>query len=136
MFAIFAASQIPANAVDIVGDTVTTHLTVTGDATASGWGLFKEGIDIGNGGEMMFNWFPGTTSAGTATFDIKWADGTFTWRDTVVALTATNKMSLDASNALTLFKADGTGVGLTLNPNSGITLADSTPAMSQRCNPP
>jgi trimeric autotransporter adhesin len=113
-------------AVNIVGNTVTTHLTVNGNTTASGWGLFKEGVDIGNGAEAMFNWWPSTALAGTASFDIKWADGTFTWRDTVTALTASNKMSLDASNILTLYKTDGLAVGLTLNPNSGITLADGT----------
>jgi trimeric autotransporter adhesin len=124
--AALALTATSAHAVNIAGDTVTTNLTVNGNTTGSGWGLFKQGIDFGANGETILSWWPGVAPAGTATFDITWADGSFTWRDTVVALTSNNKMSLDANNVLTLYKANGGAVGLTLNPNSGITLADGT----------
>jgi hypothetical protein len=101
-------------------------LTVTGNSTGSGWALFKQGVDFGNGGEAMLNWTPGTYPAGTFTFDINWADGTFTWRDTIVGSTASNKMSLDAANNLILFKSNGTA-GIMLAPESGkITLPAGT----------
>jgi hypothetical protein len=110
-----------ATAVDIVGDTVQGNLTVTGNSTGTGWGWFKQGIDFGNNGEAMLNWTPGTSPAGTVTFDITWADGTFTWRDTVTT-TASNKMSLDAANNLLIYKSNGTA-GITLAPETGkITL--------------
>jgi hypothetical protein len=110
-----------ATAVDIVGDTVQGNLTVTGNSTGTGWGWFKQGIDFGNNGEAMLNWTPGTSPAGTVTFDITWADGTFTWRDTVTT-TASNKMSLDAANNLLIYKFNGTA-GITLAPETGkITL--------------
>ena len=112
------------SAVDIVGDTVQGSLTVTGDTTGSGWGLFKQGIDFGTAGEAMLNWAPGTSPAGTVMFDITWADGTFLWRDTrdTLTTTANNKMSLDAANNLLLYKSNGTA-GITLAPETGkITL--------------
>jgi hypothetical protein len=109
------------SAVDIVGDTIQGSLTVAGDTTGSGWGLFKQGIDFGNAGEAMLNWVPGTSPAGTVMFDITWADGTFLWRDTLTT-TANNKMSLDAANNLLLYKSNGTA-GITLAPETGkITL--------------
>lgn len=107
-----------ASAQNIAGDTVQGNLTITGNATGAGWGLFKQGVDLGNNGEVMLNWWPGTTPVGTATFDINWADGTFSWRDTVTASTASNKMTLDAANSLTLYKSNGSA-GILLNPESG-----------------
>lgn len=106
----------------IEGDTVEGNLTVTGSTTSAGWGLFQQGVDFGNNGEASLNWWPGTSPAGTVTFDINWADGTFTWRDEVTATTASNKMSLDAANALTLFRSNG-AAGITFSPETGrITL--------------
>ena len=110
-----------ASAQNITGDTVQGNLTVTGNTTSAGWGLFKQGVDLGGNGEVMLNWWPGTSPVGTATFDINWADGTFTWRDTVSS-TASNKMTLDAANSLILYKSNGS-VGISLAPESGrITL--------------
>ena len=61
----------------------------------------------------------------TGAFDLKDSSAGFIWRDSLNSA-ARSKMSLDSSNTLKLYKADGTTVGLTLNPNSGITLSDGT----------
>jgi hypothetical protein len=110
-------------------------LTVTGNSTGDGWGLFKQGVDFGTGAEAKLKWFPGTFPAGTATFDIQWADGTFTWRDTYTTANnttvANNKMSLDAANNLILFRSSGSPIaaGITFAPDSGkITLPAGTTA--------
>ncbi|MCX6875379.1 MAG: hypothetical protein NTW21_16460 [Verrucomicrobia bacterium] len=106
----------------IVGDTITGNLTVTG------WGKFANGVDLGQNGEVLFNWLPADLSnpVGTATFDMVQAQGAFLWRDTITAAptpSAKNKMKLDRSNALTLYKSDGT-VGQLFDPENGkITLA-------------
>lgn len=107
-----------ATAQNIAGNNVQGNLTVTGNTTGDGWGLFKQGVDLGSNGEVMLNWWPGTSPAGTVTFDINWADGTYTWRDTVTASTASNKMTLDAANSLTLYKSNGSA-GIMLTPESG-----------------
>lgn len=101
-------------------------VTVSGNTIGNGWGLFKQGVRMGTASEALMTWFPGTFPAGTALFDIAWADGTFTWRDTYVGATASNKMSLDAANNLMLYNAAGT-VAITLAPESGkITLPAGT----------
>lgn len=111
-----------AMAADIVGDTVQGNLTVNGNTTATGLGLFQQGVDFGNSGESSLTWWPGTSPAGTVTLDISWEDGTFTWRDAVTPTAASNKMSLDAANAVTLFKSNGSA-GITISPETGrITL--------------
>lgn len=107
-----------ASAVDITGDTVTTDLTVNGNTTGTGFALFQQGVDFGSNGEASLSWWPGTSPAGTVTFDINWADGTFTWRDDVNLTTASNKMILDAANSLTLYRSNGTE-GITLTPETG-----------------
>ncbi|MES2660582.1 MAG: hypothetical protein V4689_18295 [Verrucomicrobiota bacterium] len=117
------ASPYRAEAADIVGDTVTTNLTVNGNTIGNGWAWFSQGLDFGTDKEASLDWVPGTGDAGTMLFDIKWTDGTFTWRDSRTDSSATNKMSLDTSNSLTLYKSDGTTTGIVFAPEEGsITL--------------
>ena len=111
-----------AKAQNIAGDTIQGNLTVTGNTAGDGWGLFKQGVDLGSNGEVMLNWWPGTSPVGSATFDINWADGSFAWRDNVTTSTASNKMTLDAANSLVLYKSNGSA-GISLTPEFGrITL--------------
>jgi len=121
--AIVFVTSIHAGAAPITGDTVTGNLTVTGttgngNVTAIGWGLFKDGIDIGANGEVLLNWAPGPGTDGTVMFDITRSDGTYLWRDSM-STTATNKMKLDANNVLSLFNSSGTAEKITLNGNNG-----------------
>ncbi len=119
--ALVCSCNADAQTTPFVGD-----VTISGSTTGDGWGLFKQGVRMGNASEALMTWFPGTSPAGTVLFDIAWADGTFTWRDTYVGATASNKMSLDAANNLLLYKASGT-VGITLAPETGkITLPAGT----------
>ena len=100
------------SATPIVGDTVNTNLTVTG------WGGFANGVDLGQNGELLLNWLPADAAnpLGTAASDIALAQGAFLWRDSITpAPAARNKMKLDASNTLTLYRSDGTA-GLLLDP--------------------
>ena len=50
--------------------------------------------------------------------DLTDAAGTLQWRDNLAAA-ARDKMKLDGGNLLTLYKSDGTGVGIQFNPNTG-----------------
>jgi len=106
---------VDTNATPIVGDTVNTNLTVTG------WGGFANGVDLGSNGELLLNWLPADIAnpLGTATSDIALAQGSFLWRDSITpAPAARNKMRLDQSNNLTLYRSDGTA-SLLLDPENG-----------------
>ena len=99
----------------IVGDTINTNLTVTG------WGTFANGVDLGCNGELLLNWIPADAAnpLGTATSDIAMSQGSFLWRDSITpTLAVRNKMRLDPSNNLTLFRSDGCA-GLLLDPDNG-----------------
>lgn len=127
--AIFLVSFTHAIATPITGDTVTGNLTVNGaegegNVAALGWGLFQHGIDIGTNGEALLNW-SGNSTAGTAMYDIKPTTGSYLWRDSL-STTVTNKMLLDDTNTLTLYKQNGTTVGITLDPiNERINFANT-----------
>lgn len=91
-------------------------LTVTGDL-----GIVK-GIDFGTAAAhpalsaAQINYFgPGENAV---KFDLTDPAGTLQWRDNLAAA-ARDKMKLDGGNLLTLYKSDGTGVGILLNPNTG-----------------
>lgn len=99
----------------IVGDTINTNLTVTG------WGTFANGVDLGCNGELLLNWIPADAAnpLGTATSDIALSQGSFLWRDSITpTLAVRNKMRLDQSNNLTLYRSDGCA-GLLLDPENG-----------------
>ena len=127
-FMIVLASHDRTTAADITGDTVTTDLTVSGNTTGTGWGLFKSGVYFGQSSESMLSWnsdpvYPTTT--GTILFDIVRPKGIFTWRQSPTVGTAVNKMSIDENNILTLYKAPnpaGTtpAAGVTINPETGV----------------
>ncbi|MEN9975143.1 MAG: hypothetical protein RLZZ282_1149, partial [Verrucomicrobiota bacterium] len=98
---------------------VAANLLVDGDLTVTGSGLFKGGLDFGDLGEASLNWDLATR---TALFDIVPTGGSFFWRDAITATptpAARNKMSLDATNRLNLYKTDGTNVGIQFDPNTG-----------------
>jgi len=99
----------------IVGEIINSNLTVTG------WGCFTNGVDLGLNGDLLLNWLPANASnpLGTATSDIALAQGSFLWRDSITpAPAARNKMRLDSSNNLSLFRSDGTE-GVVLDPQNG-----------------
>ena len=98
---------------------VAANLLVEGDLTVTGSGLFKGGLDVGDLGEASLNWDLATR---TAIFDIIPTGGSFFWRDAITVTptpAARNKMSLDATNRLNLYKNDGTNVGIQFDPNTG-----------------
>lgn len=88
-------------------------------------GMFTNGIDMGTNGEASLYW--SGSPANAAVFDIATNPGSYLWRDAVTASPSfKDKMQLGAANTLTLYRSDGTTIGLTLDPNAGkITLADS-----------
>lgn len=71
--ALVCSCNADAQTTPFVGD-----VTISGSTTGDGWGLFKQGVRMGNASEALMTWFPGTSPAGTVLFDIAWADGTFT----------------------------------------------------------
>ncbi|MCX6865685.1 MAG: hypothetical protein NTV46_05590 [Verrucomicrobia bacterium] len=114
--ALHAAVTLNGTDTFVVSGTPTGDLTVTGDLSV------VKGIDIGITSAtpalaaVQLNYFGGPVNA--AMFDLTAALGTLRWRDNLVA-TARDKMALDGANLLTLYKSDGTGVGILLNPNTG-----------------
>jgi hypothetical protein len=99
-------------AVDITGDTVTTGLTVNGRDVYFGSTSTTE--------QFRMLWRPmasPNTTQGIFYSDAERQQGQFHWRDDV-AVAAKNKMILTYGNALLLYKADGSTVGLELNPES------------------
>lgn len=104
----------------VTGSTSVVDVSSTGNVTATGWGLFKQGVDFGTAGEAMLNWTPGGSTDGTVTFDITRAGGTYLWRDYASTVpTTTNKMVLDDNNVLSLYKSNGSAVGISFTPNTG-----------------
>lgn len=96
-------------------------LTVAGNFAAGG------GIDFGKlpsapgqyGAMMTYD--PVSRSA---LLDLTESDASYLWRQDTDGGTAKSKMTLSGINSLSLFKADGSVPGITLDPNSGsITLA-------------
>ena len=113
------------------------HTTITGNLTVSGsdgngWGLFKEGIDLGITDGFSLNWsHPLGAPNSTAMFDIDGSTGVYLWRwKNITAAVSTNKMKLDANNVLTLYKSNGSTAGITLNPSTGNIAATSLSATS------
>ena len=96
--------------------------TPSGDLIVSGDLSVVQAIDFGVTttdpalAAVQLNYFGGGVNA--AMTDLTTALGTFQWRDNLAAA-ARNKMTLDGGNLLTLYKSDGTGAGILLNPNTG-----------------
>lgn len=112
--AIVVASSHQAIAVNISGDTVTSNLTVNG----TGW-FQGNNIWAGAGKELKISWAPQTdVNFGYAYMDITRPSGRFYWRDNT-GNSSTNKMILDTSNVLTLYKNSAVTAGITLTPESG-----------------
>ena len=94
----------------------------TGDLTVTGDLSVVKGIDFGTAtanpalSAVQINYFGSGENA--AKFDLTDPLGTLQWRDNLSA-TARDKMKLDGGNVLTLYKSDGTGTGILLNPNTG-----------------
>ena len=112
-------------------DTWVSSLPANGDLKITGDLSVWKGLDVGisaadaTKSAFMLDFYNTTPLPKTAAFDLSDSASGFIWRDSL-ATTAKNKMSLDSGNTLKLFKADGTTVGLSFNPNTGITLADGT----------
>ena len=120
-------STIPARplgaAVTLTGDDAfVTSGAPSGDLTVTGDLSIVKGIDFGTAAAhpalsaAQINYFGGSENA--AKIDLTDPLGTIQWRDNLVAA-ARDKMKLDGGNLLTLYKSDGTGVGILLNPNTG-----------------
>jgi hypothetical protein len=111
-----AAVTLNGNDTFVASGAPTGDLTVTGDLSV------VMGIDIGTAAAnpalsaVQFSYFGGSENA--VKLDLTDPLGTFLWRDKVVAA-ARNKMKLDGGNILTLYKSDGTAVGVLLDPNTG-----------------
>jgi trimeric autotransporter adhesin len=98
------------------------NLTIAGDLSVS------KGIDLGvstgNGALSAFqmDWYSATKNL---SFDLTDSSSSFTWRDNLAGGAAVrNKMKLDDTNSLSLFKSDGSAAGIKLDPTSGaVTLA-------------
>lgn len=114
--ALHAAVTLNGTDAFVVSGTPTGDLTVAGDLSV------VKSIDFGVTSAtpalaaVQLNYFGGPVNA--AMTDLTAALGTLRWRDNLVA-TARDKMALDGGNLLTLYKSDGTGVGILLNPNTG-----------------
>jgi hypothetical protein len=114
--ALHAAVTLHGTDAFVVSGTPTGDLTIAGDLSV------VKSIDFGVTSAtpalaaVQLNYFGGPVNA--AMTDLTAALGTLRWRDNLVA-TARDKMALDGGNLLTLYKSDGTGVGILLNPNTG-----------------
>jgi hypothetical protein len=114
--ALHAAVTLNGTDAFVVSGTPTGDLTIAGDLSV------VKSIDFGVTSAtpalaaVQLNYFGGPVNA--AMTDLTAALGTLRWRDNLVA-TARDKMALDGGNLLTLYKSDGTGVGILLNPNTG-----------------
>jgi len=110
-------------AVTLTGsDAFETSVPPTGDLIVTGDLSILKGIDFGTAAAhpalsaVQINYFGAGENA--AKFDLTDPLGTIQWRDNLVAA-AKDKMKLDGGNLLTLYKSDGTGVGVLLDPNTG-----------------
>lgn len=82
----------------------------------------------------MMSWSADPTNPiqiGTVLYDIVRPNATFTWRQSPSGGTAVNKMSIDANNILTLYKASSSTstvpvVGVTINPETGVINLNGT----------
>jgi hypothetical protein len=125
--ALRAAVTLDSNDAWVLTNPPTGDLTLTGDLSV------VKGIDFGMAADnpalaaVQLNYFGAT--AKTAMFDLSDALGTVQWRDNLTT-SARDKMTLDGSNVLTLWKSDGTGAGILLNPNNGqINLTGTSPGL-------
>ena len=103
-------------------DAFATSGAPNGDLTVTGDLSIVKGIDFGTAAAhpalsaAQINYFgPGENAV---KFDLTDPAGTLQWRDNLAAA-ARDKMKLDGGNLLTLYKSDGTGVGIQFNPNTG-----------------
>ena len=111
-----AAVTLDANDAFMLSGIPTGDLIVTGNLSV------VNGIDFGTAAAnpaltaVQINYFGG--SANAAIFDLTDPLGVFRWRDNLAA-GPRDKLALDGGNLLTLYKSDGTEVGILLNPNTG-----------------
>jgi len=103
------------------GDAFVKTSTPSGDLTVTGDLSILKGIDFGTAATnpalsaVQINWFGGGENA--AKIDLTDPLGTMQWRDNLAAAPR-DKMKLNGTNLLTLYKCDGTGAGILLNPNT------------------
>lgn len=95
-------------------------LTVAGDFAAGG------GVDFGAlpTPGLYGVWMTYDKASRTVLFDLTENNGSIQWRQNTQSGTAFSKMTLTATNSLSLFKTDGSVAGIVFDPNAGaITLA-------------
>lgn len=68
--------------------------------------------------------------ARVTSFQMTDKDASFLWKGGLPGL-ENPKMQLDGSNLVTLYKGDGSGVGITLNPNTGVITSGGLPLATQ-----